>query len=177
MSEIERDGGLTERRKTWKTVSFRGLTTYDAFSRDGNLQLRDTDRALKHKARILADDFKYIQKEAWDDVFVEPSRSDILAMYVGKVNTLIDLVMLPHTNVFCYTGPGIHNLQRLMGGSPMFPSPDEFLRVIRSLSMINGGADVIEKLTNDSTQDYFASWLKNKVKFVDGDFRAYKRQL
>ena len=179
MREIAEDGDLVERRKTWKTVSFGGLRTYDAFGPGGMLQLRDVERIQGHKNALLMDDFGKIRRQVrqvWDDIFVSPSVSEMLDMYVSEVNRLIDLVAIPHTNVFGYRGPTRHLFERAMQGFSTFPSANEFLRGLRSLSMIDTGAKVGNRLTKDNSRDYFERLLKGKVELVPEDFRQYKRQ-
>lgn len=176
MREIAEDDDFVERRKTWKTVSFGGIRTYDAFGPGGTLQLRDVERIQGHKNALLMDDFDKICEQVWDDIFVSPNVSEMLDMYNSDINILIDLVAIPHTNVFGYRGPTRHLFERAMQGLSTFPSANEFLRGLRALSMFDAGVKVGNRLTKDDSSDYFKRLLKGKVKLVSEDFRSYKRE-
>ena len=175
MSRIA-ESGLIERRKTWKTVSFAGIKTYDAFSPGGNLKVGDVLRIRGHKHVVFRDDFDEISGQVWDDIFVSPDVPQMLEMIVNEIDMLIELVLVPHANVFGYRRPTIHAIERITGGLSTFPSADEFLRELRALSMIDASAKVGDKLTKDNSRSYFESLLQGKVKLVPEDSRSYKRQ-
>ena len=170
------DSGLVERRKSWNTVSFAGVKTYEAFRPQDKRIIKDVIRIRGHKDALLRDDFDRICEQVWDDIFVSPDVSEMLEIYVSEVNTLIDLVAIPHANVFGYRGPTIHLFERTMQGFSTFPSADEFLRGSRALSMVDAGAKVRNELTKNNSRGYFERILKGKVKLVPEDFRSYKRQ-
>ncbi len=180
MSEFAQDEDLIERRKTWKTVSFGGITTYDpfydAYCPDAKFRMGDIRRIRGHKDALLRDDVDEICEQVWDDIFVSPNVLEMLEMDVYKINTLIDLVAVPHANVFGYIGPTIHLFERTMQAFSTFPSADEFLRGLRALSMIDAGAKIGNRLTKDNSHGYFERLLQGKVKLVPEDFRSYKRQ-
>ena len=177
MRGVEQDGDLIERRKTWKTVSFGGITTYDAFRPGGKLLMGDVARIRGHKDALLRDDFDEICEQVWDDIFVCPNVSEMLDMYVSEVNALIDLVAIPHANIFRYRGSTTHLLQRVMQGFSIFPSADEFLRCFRSLAMIDSTGEISERLIRNDSRSFFTEKLKGKVELVPEDFKRYKRPL
>ena len=164
---------LVERRKTWSTVSFGGIQTYDAFDRGGGIPPKDINRLRQHKKRLGDLSWDYLHENVWDDISVEPSSSEFLDMDCYEIQRLIDLVLIPHINVFSYGSAGIHQIQKAMPSSSAFVPADEFLHSVRTLSSFKGGAKVADKLIKDRRKDYFTDLLKDKVAFVDGDFRTY----
>ncbi len=176
MRNIEPDDDLIERRKTWKTVSFGGITTYDAFSTDGKIIVRDILRTQRHKAALLNDDFDEICGQVWDDIFLYPNSQKMLDMYISDINVLIELVAIPHANVFVYGGSVTHKMQQVTQGLSKFPSADEFLRLSRALSKIDANSKVANRLTRNDSRDYVENLLEGKVELVAEDFRRYKRQ-
>ena len=172
------DNDLIKRRKTWKTVSFRGLETYDAFSRSGRRLMGDRVRFEQHKRHLKPLDYDYLMEHIWDDVFVQPCSKDALEMDAWEGDRLLHCVVIPHLNVCGYIRPGIsfiRSISEMLRNDSDFVPADEFLHSVRTLSMVSGGGDAIKKLTNDNTRDYFARLLKGKVEFVDGDFKTYEK--
>lgn len=168
---------LIERRKTWQTVSFGGIKTYDAFDRGGKIRPKDKNRIKQHIKHLGDLSWDYLHENVWDDIFVEPSSAEFQNMDCYEIQRLIDLVVIPHIHVFSYRGAGIHRLQRTMPTDSVFVPADEFLHCVRALPMVNSGADVLQKLIEDNNRDYFEALLKNRVTLDEDDFKAYKRQL
>ncbi len=178
MREIERDSDLIERRKTWKTVSFGGMTTYNAFDLGGRVLMKDIARIGQHKRHMKPLDFDYLMEHIWDDVFVEPSSTVALDMDLYDGYTLLDCVVIPHINVCGYEWPSISFIQSISGmlrRDSVFIPAEDFLHSMRVLSMVKGGADVITKLIKDNSQEYFLTLLNDKIEFVDDDFRTYNK--
>ena len=179
MSEFAQDEDLIERRKTWKTVSFGGITTYDAFydayRPSAKLRMGDIRRIRGHKRHLTPLNFDYLLETAWDDVFVQPNHREALDMDPWKGYALLERVVIPHVNVFAYRYPGVLIRDLFFREGAEFVSAGEFLRSVRALSMVKGGVDVIAQLTKNDTEEYFSGLLSGKIEFVDGDFKVYKK--
>ena len=182
MAVQKTDSELIERRKTWKTVSFGGITTYDAFSPGGEyrmpggkLHMGDIRRIRGHKQHLTPLDFDYLLETVWDDVFVQPNLQEALDMDLWKGYRLMERVVIPHVNVFAYRYLGTSIPSLFFREGAEFVSAGEFLRSVRALSMVKGGTDVIGQLTKNDTEEHFSGLLNGKIEFVDGDFKVYKK--